>query len=341
MTNIDQDFLQMRSAESEARVRGMAFIVDGKHVDADRVFILSVPDTVGPISAMRTAKAEAVRTLAELEAFQANVSRPMAKQHVEMTGQHLSQLMGAVGLKKEPHWDNTYLGMHSYITMVDIEAKVRELAQDFRDAVTLLSTAHAELGQRGEPYDVVRQIGGFLSQLSNDWYPVKPGAMRDYAGERDKLLDEVSRLVDQGAEQASFIKSHETYIEKLQAELSDARADVQRIDWFDKQREAVPAGYCWGIVADSGITNVRLAMDSHGALAPVQHFVTGDTSMPNLNGIAPLPEGARWIDGILVTDPELAAPITDEAPGPASCACGVCGKLFSDDSDSLFCDEHR
>src|ERR1700750_941158 len=50
------DSLEHEHAAQEARDRGMAFLVDGKHVPADRVFILSVPDTVGPISAMRQAK---------------------------------------------------------------------------------------------------------------------------------------------------------------------------------------------------------------------------------------------------------------------------------------------
>lgn len=58
--------IEHESAAAEARDRGMAFIVDGKHVNADRVFILSVPDTIGPISNMRTAKVEAKKALAEL-----------------------------------------------------------------------------------------------------------------------------------------------------------------------------------------------------------------------------------------------------------------------------------
>lgn len=57
------------SAQREARDRGMAFIVDGKHIPADRVFILSVPDTVGPISSMRKAKVDALAALHSYEDY--------------------------------------------------------------------------------------------------------------------------------------------------------------------------------------------------------------------------------------------------------------------------------
>ena len=50
-------------AAIEARQRGMAFLVDGQHVNADRIMILSLPDTTGPISNMRKAKAEAKEVL--------------------------------------------------------------------------------------------------------------------------------------------------------------------------------------------------------------------------------------------------------------------------------------
>lgn len=57
---------QYEAAQAEARLRGMAFVVNGLHVPAENVFILSVPDTIGPISAMRTAKDEAKKALPEL-----------------------------------------------------------------------------------------------------------------------------------------------------------------------------------------------------------------------------------------------------------------------------------
>lgn len=56
----------IEQATAEARERGMAFLVDGFHVAAERVTILSLPDTIGPISAMRQAKVEAKKALQEL-----------------------------------------------------------------------------------------------------------------------------------------------------------------------------------------------------------------------------------------------------------------------------------
>lgn len=230
---------EQKEAETEAALRGMSFIVDGKHVSADRVFILSVPDTIGPISNMRAAKADAKRVMEELEAFQLNVSKPMNAAHVAMTGQHLSQIMDVLGLEKKPDWDYTYLGMHSYITMVDIEAKCRSMMSE------MLS----------------------LIQANNDL-----------------------REIVHGGEKLAVIE-------------------------FTPSTDA-PAGPLPCMHCGSSDSRMRAACKVAGC----PHYVV--------------------INGILVTDPELAAPISDEAPGPASCACGVCGKLF-DHPSSLFCDEHR
>lgn len=130
------DLNEHESAAAEARERGMAFIVDGKHVNADRIFILSLPDTTGPISDMRRAKADALASLQELEQFHANVSKPMNEQHVKMTGEHLRSLMKAVGMPTPPaHHDNKYIGMHSYVTMCDIETAVRERMSELNSLI--------------------------------------------------------------------------------------------------------------------------------------------------------------------------------------------------------------
>lgn len=268
---------QRECAEVEARERGMAFIVRGYHVKADEVMILSMPDSTGPIGEMRKAKDEARDALQQVamsnarfpavaplpEFFElmsmelaandhkgnrsnwqamtpskalmdvyhhvAKLVRavecglvPYIREHAadvacsamivadvtnvlgapgqsslarvgtELRGQHLRSIMDVLGMEKNPVHDDTYLGMHSFVAMLDIEAATRELTRENNEL-------------------------------------------------RDKLCD--------------------------------ARADTQRIDWFDKERAQVSESKKatrWMITypTDSGMTNVRVAMDSQGALAP-------------------------------------------------------------------------
>ena len=173
---------EYESAAAEARQRGMAFMVDGKHVNADRVFIFSVPDSIGPISDMRRAKQEALAVMRDMDGN-------------EYVGARLRRLCKKLGVI-EPAGDDSELAKHAF------------------SMLGLISTA----------------------------------------------------------------------VDRLLSDMADARAD-------------------------SGITNVRLAMDSKGALG-------------------------HWIDGMLVTDPELAAPITEAAPG-ITAICGDCGEPF--DGPGLFC----
>jgi hypothetical protein len=245
-------------AAAEARERGMAFIVDGKHVNADRVFILSVPDTVGPISAMRTAKIDAQAALRDMEAFSANVSKPMNKAHVELTGQHLSSLMDAVGLEKKPHWDDTYLGMHSYITMSDIEVKVR----------MLISEMKALIEANNDLREVVHGPAVMKLEVKAD-----PSVL--------KTFNECVALLKEGYDALGWQESLETE--------NDRGNLMRRIEnWVSTT------------LGDSDVV----------------------------------------IDGIRVTDPELAAPITDSTPGVTR-VCADCGMPFTDDTSSIFCPSHR
>lgn len=57
------------SATKEASERGMAFLVHGVHVSVDNVFVLSVPDTKGPISDMRKAKEDARAALDQQRSY--------------------------------------------------------------------------------------------------------------------------------------------------------------------------------------------------------------------------------------------------------------------------------
>lgn len=61
---------QDQFAEADAALRGMAFLIDGVHVQAERVVIVSPPAGVGPIAEMRAAAAEAREALAQLKALQ-------------------------------------------------------------------------------------------------------------------------------------------------------------------------------------------------------------------------------------------------------------------------------
>lgn len=72
-------------AAAEARSRGMAFIVHGVHVNADHVMILSMPNTIGPISDMRRAKIDAEAALAEQVSY-----AELQRQLIEVNQQLLS-----------------------------------------------------------------------------------------------------------------------------------------------------------------------------------------------------------------------------------------------------------
>lgn len=114
----------VRAAELEARERGMAFLVDGKHVSSDRVMIFSVPDTVGPIGAMRRAKDEAAVTLRAVQ--------DVTDQKHGLLGEYIVLVMQALGM---PHpKPNEFYGSHSFVTLCDIAEQVRVLNAQLDDA---------------------------------------------------------------------------------------------------------------------------------------------------------------------------------------------------------------
>lgn len=338
------------SAAAEARDRGMAFIVDGRHVNADRVLILSVPDTIGPISNMRREKQEGQRLLQEMEAFSANVSKPMNKAHVELTGQHMRQLLDACGLEKKPHWDDTYLGMHSYITMVDIEAKIREMAQELHDVKRTYTAWKDE--HKGQPISTYSSVAGALDDAFNRmdlqfYNAINLMSKRDKSMLRinhmlgggngpETSVDESCEFTEAGVktmlENFAKYRGHSVLLNSVLVRMAERMGLEFKDDSLYVDIEALIERY---FSALPGVVITTMRDGSEHVDNSQCKFAAGGAACTLWCGDSHC--RPTVINGILVTDPDLAAPITDAATG-TSCACGICGKLF--DGPGLFCGEH-
>lgn len=91
--------IQRALAETEARHRGMSFLVDGMHVALDRIVVVTAEGSDNPIATMRRLKSEVSELLQAVKVLSGSTTEEDLWQHIR--SKCVYELIGTASIKTE------------------------------------------------------------------------------------------------------------------------------------------------------------------------------------------------------------------------------------------------